>query len=249
MVNQRPDYAYQIFILATSIYALAALAFDVLAKPDPETKAIIQYADFAVCLVFLYDFARNLKRAPNRLRYFYTWGWLDLLSSIPMVDALRVGRLARIFRIVRVFRGVRATKAIAGFLVERRTETTLLTTVLVTFVLIVFGSVTILLFEQGPDANIKDAEDALWWAIVTMTTVGYGDRFPVSVEGRGIAALLMVGGVGLFGVFSGAVASWFIQPRQRKEEVDIDGLHREIKALRALIETGIAERKSPSISS
>jgi len=242
MVNERPDYAYQLFILAISVYALAALAFDVLVKPAPETRALIQYADFVVCLVFLYDFGRNLKRAPNRWRYFYTWGWLDLLSSIPMIDAFRIGRLARILRIVRVLRGVRATKMIAGFLAERRAEATILTTVLVTFVLIVFGSATVLLFEQGPDANIKGAEDALWWAVVTMTTVGYGDRFPVSVEGRAIAALLMTGGVGLFGVFSGAVASWFIQPRQRQEQVDINGLHQEIKALRALIEAGLAER-------
>ena len=120
MVNQRPDYTYQSFILAISIYALAALTLDVLVKPDPEIRALIQYADFVVCLVFLFDFARNLKRAPNRWRYFYTWGWLDLLSSIPMIDAFRIGRLARILRIVRVLRGVRATKLIAGFLVERR---------------------------------------------------------------------------------------------------------------------------------
>jgi voltage-gated potassium channel len=199
-------------------------------------------------MVFLFDFARNLKRAENRWRYFYTWGWLDLLSSIPMVDALRVGRLARILRIVRVLRGVRATRLIAGFLAERRAESTVLTTLLVTFVLIVFGSAAVLLFEQGVDANIKDAEDALWWAVVTMTTVGYGDKFPVSTEGRAIAVLLMTGGVGLFGVFSGSVAAWFLQPQSQQREMDIKDLHEEIRSLRALVERDISERNVGSIS-
>ena len=64
-----------------------------------------------------------------------------------------------------------------------------------------------------PEANIKGPEDAVWWAFVTMTTVGYGDRFPVTTEGRLAGALLMVAGVGLFGTFSGFIASWFLAPK------------------------------------
>ena len=124
----------------------------------------------------------------------------------------------------------------------------MLTTLLVTFVLIVFGSVTVLLFERGADANITGAEDALWWAIVTMTTVGYGDRFPVSLEGRVVAVLLMTGGVGLFGVFSGSVAAWFLQPGQKQREVSIEGLREEINALRVLLERSVADRIDPPVS-
>ena len=244
MANERPDYAYQLFILGLSVYALTALTLDVLLKPDPEIRALIQYADFIVCVVFLFDFLRSLKRAPNRWRYLYTWGWLDFLSSIPMLDAFRVARVARILRIVRVLRGIRAARAIAGFLVEHRAKSTVLTALLVSFVLIVFSAVAVLVFERGPEANIKDAEDALWWAFVTMTTVGYGDRFPVSPEGRMIGALLMTGGVGLFGVFSGSVAAWFLQPQHQREEVNLAELHAEIKALRVQLERTGVERGS-----
>jgi len=66
-----------------------------------------------------------------------------------------------------------------------------------------------------PNSNIKTAEDALWWAYVTITTVGYGDRFPVTTEGRLIASLLMTAGVGLFGTFAGYISSLFIQTNQK----------------------------------
>ena len=56
------------------------------------------------------------------------------------------------------------------------------------------------------------AEDAMWWAATTMTTVGYGDRYPISSEGRVVAVFLMAAGVGVFGMFSGLVASWFLSP-------------------------------------
>jgi voltage-gated potassium channel len=232
MSRQEEDPGYQIFMLVLSIYALLALGFDAVLKPDPEIRDLIQYADTAVCIAFFFDFVRNLRRAENRWRYLYTWGWLDLLSSVPMLDSLRVGRVARVIRLLRVFRGIRATKHLAEYLLRHRTESAFLTAVLVSFVVIVFGGIAVLHFEDGPDANIKSAGDALWWAVATMTTVGYGDKFPLSTEGRLIAVLVMTAGVGLFGVLSGLVAAWFIQPGQKEEVDDIAELRHEVKQLR-----------------
>ena len=76
--------------------------------------------------------------------------------------------------------------------------------------MIIFSSIAILQVETAPTSNIKTAEDAIWWAYTTITTVGYGDRFPVTTEGRFIATLLMTVGVGLFGTFTAYLASWFI---------------------------------------
>jgi voltage-gated potassium channel len=67
--------------------------------------------------------------------------------------------------------------------------------------------------EKDPNSNIRSAEDAIWWSYVTMTTVGYGDKFPVITEGRIIAAVLMTAGVGLFGTFTANVSSWFVVER------------------------------------
>ena len=101
--------------------------------------------------------------------------------------------------------------------------------------LVVFGSIAMLQFEGGQSAgNIKTAEDALWWAITTITTVGYGDRFPVTTEGRLLAGVLMIAGVGLFGTLSGFIASWFLAPQSigKHQEKEIELLQVEMERLR-----------------
>jgi voltage-gated potassium channel len=205
--------AYQLFMLGLCIFALVALALDRLLEVGPEVGRLIQYADFAVCALFLLDFGYSLATARSRWRYFVTWGWIDLLSSIPAVDILRVGRAARIMRIFRVLRGAKATRVLSSAVLERRAQSAFLAASLVSLLLLVLASTAIMSFEDVSEANIKGPEDALWWAFVTMTTVGYGDRFPVTSEGRLIGALLMKAGVGLFGMFSGFVAAWFLAPK------------------------------------
>jgi hypothetical protein len=82
--------------------------------------------------------------------------------------------------------------------------------------------------ESSPEANIQTAEDALWWAFVTITTVGYGDKFPVSTEGRLLAIVLMTCGVGLFGTFMAFVASWFLAPGTQEHEHELAALRAEL---------------------
>ena len=158
-----------------------------------------------------------------------------------MVDALRWGRAARIVRIFRVLRGVRATKLIISFILDRRSEGTFLAAALISILLVVFSSIAILQFETTVDANIKTPEDALWWAFVTITTVGYGDKVPLSTEGRLIAGLLMTAGVYLFGTFSGFVAAWFLEPEAKKGENERESLRQELVAIRQLLEKKSSE--------
>lgn len=232
MREARPNGPYLVFILFLSAYALLALALATLVPLSPETRQILAYADTAVCLLFFLDFLISLARAEHRGRYFLQWGWLDLLSSIPMVESLRWGRAARILRIIRVLRGLRATRVLTGFLLERRAEGAFLAAFLITFLLVFTSAVAVLQFETDPAANIRTAEDALWWAVVTVTTVGYGDRYPISSEGRLMAALLMAAGVGLFGTLSGFVASWFLQPSRTRIEVELERLLKQVLELR-----------------
>lgn len=118
-------------------------------------------------------------------------------------------------------RGFRSARAIAHFLASKRAESAFLASVLLTILVVVCASIAVLQFEPIAGGNIQSAEDAMWWAVSTMTTVGYGDAYPITSEGRLVAVFLMAAGVGLFGTLSGLVASWFLSPAALERESEL----------------------------
>lgn len=153
---------YDLFTLGLSVYVLAALVAGTVLPLDPESRKVLGTADNVVCLVLLADFFRNLIRAERKLEYL-RWGWLDLVASIPTVDALRFARLARMIRVVRVLRGCRSARHLGAFIVSRRAGVALWGMALLTFLVLVFSAVAILHVERdAPAANIRTAADAVW---------------------------------------------------------------------------------------
>jgi voltage-gated potassium channel len=236
--SPRPERpAYLLFVLVLSVLAVAALFVERAIVTSAETRRLFVWFDWAVCAVFFGDFLYTLARAEDRRRYLLTWGWLDLLSSIPSVEPLRLARSARIARILRLLRALRAARMLVRALSLRRPGNSAVTAALLGVMCLLLASVAILQVERDPASNILTAEDALWWALSTMTTVGYGDRFPVTLEGRVVGAALMLVGVGLFGVMTAFVASLFVHAEETEIERDVKALRREVGELRALLET------------
>lgn len=252
--NDNTSSAYLLTMLVTSALALLVLGSQVALNLSSDSRQILDYADDALCAVFFIDFCVTLWRSPNRIRYFFTWGWVDLLSSIPSIDAFRLGRVSRVFRIFRVLRAIRAAKILAEVILLNRAKNVVLAITLIAGLLMVFASIGILHVETVPEANIKTPEDALWWAAETITTVGYGDKFPVTSEGRMLGVLLMVSGVSLIGAYTGFVAFWFLKPLENQRNAEIEkllaevGRYRdaEISSMRAEIESLRAERDRPT---
>ncbi|MCL4214478.1 MAG: ion transporter [Gemmatimonadales bacterium] len=209
---------YELYMLALSAFSLVVLAGDTLLPLSSASHEVLGITDTALCVLFFGDFLRNVARARDRRRYLLREGWLDLISSIPAVDWFRLGRISRVARLVRLMRAVRSVRTIGLVISRRRRESALLAAATLTIVLTVFASLAVLQFEQHPEANIRTGGDALWWAFATITTVGYGDRFPVTLEGRLIAAMLMAAGVALFGTLSGLIAAWFLHDGVPSEE-------------------------------
>ena len=143
------------------------------------------------------------------------WGWIDLISSIPTFDYLRFGRALRLIRLLRILRAFRSTKNLINYFYQSKTKGAFGTVSIIAILMVIFSSIAILQVEDTTNSNIKTAEDAIWWAYVTVTTVGYGDKFPVTTEGRIIAAALMTVGVGLFGTFTGFLASYFVSDQNK----------------------------------
>lgn len=198
-----------ILIIVLSVYVLVALLLDLFLKYPPEIARLLNHIDNFICVIFLIDFSIRFYKAQSKWK-FMQWGWIDLVASIPAFDFMRVGRALRLIRLLRILRAFRSTRHLVQHVFQRRTKGALWSAALIAILMIIFSSIAILQVETDPAGNIKTAEDALWWSYVTITTVGYGDRYPVTSEGRIIASILMTVGVGLFGTFTAFLASWFV---------------------------------------
>jgi voltage-gated potassium channel len=199
-----------IVVLILSVYLLIAMLLNAIIQLPENICHVLAIVDDFICLIFMIDFVIRFRKAENKW-VFMKWGWIDLLASIPNVDFLRYGQAFRVFRIIRILRAFQSTRQIINHLVKKKIQGTFTAAALVSILLIIFSSIAILQFETDPESNIKSGEEALWWAFSTITTVGYGDHYPVTTEGRLIAVILMTVGVGLFGTFSAFVTTWFMK--------------------------------------
>lgn len=224
---------FNIIILVLSVYILVSLVVDTFVHLPPEISRVLNLLDYGICFFFFIDFLVQFFSAKNKWHYM-RWGWIDLLSSIPMVDLFHAGRLVRVVRLFRILRAFRSLRSVGAHLFASRIRGTFTTISVIAILMVIFSAIAILTVEQSPDSNIKTAEDALWWSYVTITTVGYGDKYPVTTLGRLIAAGLMTVGVGLFGTFTAFVASWFVDENvaNKKEKEAEEEQEQEEKEVR-----------------
>jgi voltage-gated potassium channel len=216
--RSRKVTAYDLVIGILAIFSLILLIPIYFGHISSQDVTILTYLEDGLCVIFLLDFFRSLYLAPDKWGYFLkSGGWLDLLGSIP-ISAFAIFRIARLFRIVRLLRKMTGGELRRIFM-GRLAQNTLLFT-LVTALLLVFTiSWLVLLAEQStPNSNIKTYHDAVWWAFVTITTVGYGDYYPVTGLGQSLAVILMFFGIGIIGVLSSYLSTTFISLQRRRSE-------------------------------
>jgi voltage-gated potassium channel len=142
----------QCIILVLSIYVLGALFIQAAFPLSAETNVLIDRIDFFICLIFIYDFFLRLYRAKSKLS-FLKWGWIDLVSSIPLLDILRWARLVRVIRILRILRAFRSTRVLLHFLFRNRAKGTFATVLLFSMLMVIFSSIAILNLEKEPESN------------------------------------------------------------------------------------------------
>jgi voltage-gated potassium channel len=223
MTRQAPELrthgnSYNIFILVLTVFSLAIMVL-LLLPLNEETKTLLRMYDNAICVVFLGDFAFNLAGARPRRGYFIGQrGWLDLLGSIPSVGVFQLGalfrlaRLSRLARITRLLRG-QAGKDLVIDVLQNRSQYATFITILLAGIVLSVASILVLQFEAGaPDGNIKTGGEAIWWGLVTITTVGYGDYFPVTLMGRLTGIFVMFAGIGIIGALASILASLLVSP-------------------------------------
>jgi voltage-gated potassium channel len=210
--------AYNIFILVLTIFSLAIMALLLLPVTDAERELLLLY-DNAVCIIFLIDFGVNLAGArPKRAYFISARGWLDLLGSIPSFGffpataLLRLFRLSRLARITRLLRGQAGKDLVLDVLKNRGQYATFITILLAGIVLSVASILVLEVESRSPNGNIRTGGDAIWWGLVTITTVGYGDFYPVTMFGRITGVFVMFAGIGIIGALASILASLLVSP-------------------------------------
>lgn len=216
-------------LLAGAVVFLAAYAWPVLDPGLPAgVVAASRWATLTVWLLFAADLLLGLRLADDR-RHFLRNHWLDVATLILPVlrplDRLRavaalsvLGRRGSTFARGRVVASVVAAEIVVAFV----------------------AAVAVLDAERAnPEANIASFGDASWWAAATVTTVGYGDRFPTTTEGRIVGVALMVSGIALLGVITAAIASWFVErlaevhAAEERTQAEVADVEAALQALRA----------------
>ena len=220
--QQIKNKRYELFIMAISILSLVNVLIFFLPL-DEEMHRVAEIYDIFLSLFLLGDFFYRFISAPDKSAYLIRgYGWLDFLGSLPLIGL----RLLRLFRVVRAIRliGRDGLKDLWRNFRQHRASVALLTVFFLILFSLEWASLAILIVEpDAAGANIKTASDALWWAYVSVTTVGYGDLYPVTNAGRVIGTILLAIGVGLFSVLTSYLARAFLSGRSERQAGDKPG--------------------------
>lgn len=219
-------------LICTSVLFLIGYAVDVLAQPQGGLRALVQWIIWATWAVFLVDYLVRLTLAEQRLRWFVRH-LLDLaMVALPVLRPLRLLRLITLLSVLQRAAGSRLRGRVVVYVVGS------------TVVLVAVSALAMLEAERGiADTQITSYGQALWWAMETVSTVGYGDRVPLSDTGHYIAVALMIAGIALLGTVTATLASWLVQKVADQDEAaqsatktQVAELTSEVQALRELLE-------------
>jgi voltage-gated potassium channel len=215
--EQMQNLNYEMLLLGLSILSVINIAIYYFAW-DPDIDTIIDIINVPLTVIFFIDFCIRIRGAESKSRYFFKeFGWADLAASLPFPQF----KILRLFRILRASRMIRhyGAKNLMHQISDNRADAALAVIVFAIICVLEFGGMAMIYAERtDPNANIKTGSDAVWWGYVTITTVGYGDRYPVTNLGRVIGVVVLTTGVALFGVLTGYLANAFLSPSKKKSE-------------------------------
>jgi voltage-gated potassium channel len=225
--------SYEIFMGLLSILSIVNLVLLIFAG-DPDLRQILELVNFVLTTFFAMDFLFRFITAPSKKEYFFRqYGWADFFSSLPFsqTNILRLFRLIKVYRLIKDY----GWGAIGRALIKDRADSALFTLLFISILVLEFGSLGMVKIESdAPGANITTASDSLWYMIVTMATVGYGDQYPVTTEGRLLGSMVIIVGVGIFGTLTGYLANFFLAPRKSKPVSEQPSIQDQLEALKEL---------------
>lgn len=245
MVQNKPleqgTKPYDVFVIAVTLLSIANIALYAFVR-DQAVQYVISTIDVVLSVFFFVDFMRNMRHADSKSFYFFRdFGWADLLASLPFPQF----KILRVFRLIKAYRLISKDGVHAIIQDFKKSKATGAVYVIFFMILLLleFGSIFVLKAEmKSPDANITTASDAIWWVYVTITTVGYGDKYPVTNQGRIIGMIVMFVGVGLFAVMTGFLANKFLPADKtddspvKADDTELAEIKKELAEIKSLLQ-------------
>jgi voltage-gated potassium channel len=221
--------------LAFGLVAIVFVALGFIIDEAPEgTRPGLEAIEIALTGLFLAEFSSRLLAAHDRARYLRSH-WIDIVALAPPIRAARALRLLRLLRLIRAFAGIYR----ASIHLERMARHRGFAWLIVAWLgVMVICSIALYAAEHGLNKAIESPFDALWWGISTLSTVGYGDVYPVTPEGRLAAMVLMLLGIGLFSAITASVTSYLVSTGKPADASRGGLLADELERLAGLREQG-----------
>jgi len=240
---ERFEEATRLPLLVLALAFVPLLVLPLLVSLPTGVATAFEAADWFIWAVFAFEYVVRLGLTTERLR-FVRREWPDLLIIVlPFLRPLRIVRSARSLRLLRL-----ARLGAALGVVEKEGRRLLLRhklhyALFFTLVVVVGSAGLVLAVEESGDGAIDSFGDALWWAVSTVTTVGYGDTVPVTPAGRGIASFLMVAGIALFGVLTANIAAFFVERHEEEQDDPVVARLDQVLARLSTLEDRLADRR------
>lgn len=209
--------------IAFTIYGLiilsaVAISLETVQTLPAELRRALRWIEYLVLAIFTVEYALRLVCSPRPLRYAFSfWGLVDVLSIVPALlfllpdaQSIRSLRLLRLIRLIKLFHANRAMDRLSRAFEKNRAELVIFT--FIALVVLYLSAVGIYLFEhEAQPQTFGSIPAALWWALATLTTVGYGDVYPVTLAGRAFTGLVLLVGLGVIAVPAGLITAALLE--------------------------------------
>ncbi len=216
---------FTLFIQVLIILSLLSFSIETLPNLEPKTKLFLYYFELFCVIVFSLEYLLRFYFAKNKLKYIFSfYGLIDLLAILPFYVSLGIDlrsiRVVRIFRLIRVFKLIRYNKALKKFSnAAKESKEEIILFLILTCILLYLSAVGIYFFEnEAQPKKFASVFHSLWWSISTITTVGYGDIYPVTLGGKIFTFFLLVIGLGIVTVPAGILAAAFTKTSKESDE-------------------------------
>lgn len=212
--DNKKSRVFAFFIQVLILVSIITFSIETIPNLKPETKTILQVIEWFSVIVFSLEYVLRIYVADSKPKFIFSFfGIIDLLAILPFylsfgVDlrSLRALRFLRLFRILKLVRYNRAMNHFTSAIKSAKEEIFLF--IFITLILIYFSAVGIYYFEnEAQPEHFSSIFDSLWWAIITLTTVGYGDVYPITVGGKVFTFIILMIGLGIVAIPTGIISS------------------------------------------